>query len=996
MLAILIPLLSMAQANRPISGKVVDAQGNGLPGVTIIVPGTTVGTSSGGDGSFQLQVPESATTLAFSFVGYSSQQVNITGKSTVEVALKEDAQALKEVVVVGYGTARKQDLTGSVSVVGKEDFNKGTYTSPDQLLQGRTSGVQITNNSGQPGGAAAVRIRGISAVTGTGQPLYVVDGVPLDGRTARPGLATAGLGNGADSNPLNFLNPNDIESVTVLKDASATAIYGSRAAYGVVLINTKRGKAGAPQLDFTVSGGVSTLLRRLKVLDASQYRRALTYYDASPSNDLGGDVDALDAILRTGSVQNYNVALSGGNEMGRYRVSLGYLDQKGIVRKTDFKKYSTAVATNFTFLESKKLGIDINLNASQFREQLAPISNNAGFQGSLIGQALQWNPTNPLRLNDTLNILRGSTTVNPLAQSELYDDNSRVTTVLGSVSPYYKFADWLEYRLLYSVNYGTGVRRTSIDSRLNLQDYAGSGFVAVGQNELLTQQVTNTLNFNKKITADLNLNAVLGYEYTKFSNSIVNLNALGPKGGFGKNGLDPTNYLQITNPSARNLYSFTDPNTALQSYFGRAILNYKERYLLTATLRADGSSKFGANNRYGYFPSFSAAWDVSQESFFQVAPISQFKVRVGYGRTGNQEFPAGSSQGQLSFLFNGNGASGQLTNPNPDLKWQSDEQYNAGIDLALFNNRLTLTGDYFRKVTTDLLFPTTAGFPAAPGAVVTWRNLSGQVLNKGVELGLTSTILDQPDGFGLSINGNATFIKNRVSDLLGPIFTGDLNGQGLSGVQVQAITNGYPINAFFVQQFEGIDPTTGQASYADQGRTRYVGNPNPRALLGGGVTARYKKLALVANVTGVSGVDVYNNTFNSVVNVSQIRTGKNIALANFEAPVKEALSNPVAPSSRFIEDASYLKLSNLTLSYSVGDLSKVFKGTNVYITGQNLFVITNYNGFDPEVNTNKGSSTGPSNSATGAPPSSSVPSVGIDYIGYPPARTFTIGLSVSL
>jgi iron complex outermembrane receptor protein len=263
-------------------------------------------------------------------------------------------------------------------------------------------------------------------------------------------------------------------------------------------------------------------------------------------------------------------------------------------------------------------------------------------------------------------------------------------------------------------------------------------------------------------------------------------------------------------------------------------------------------------------------------------------------------------------------------------------------------------------------------------------------------MALTSTILDQPNGFGLSINGNATFIKNEVSGLLGPIFTGDLNGQGLSGVQVQAITNGYPINAFFVQRFQGIDPTTGQASYADQGRAQYVGNPNPRAILGGGFAARYKKLSLTANVTGVSGVEVYNNTFNSVVNVSQIRTGKNIALANFEAPVKEALSNPVAPSSRFIEDASYLKLSNLTLSYSIGDLSRVFKGANVYVTGQNLLVLTDYNGFDPEVNTNKASSTVPSNAGTGAPPSSGVPSVGIDYIGYPPARTFTIGLSVSL
>jgi iron complex outermembrane receptor protein len=549
-LFLLFPLLTHAQATRPVSGKVVDAQGADLPGVTVVVTGTTVGTSTGANGAFELQVPTSATTLTVSFVGFASQQVNIEGKSTVQIALKEDAQALNEVLVVGYGTTRKQDLTGAVSVVGEEDFNKGTFTSPDQLIQGRVSGVQITNSSGQPGGAASVRIRGNASVTGTGQPLYVVDGVPLDGRSARPGLATQGLGNSTDSNPLNFLNPNDIESLTVLKDASATAIYGSRAAYGVVLITTKRGKSGAPQLNFSLSSGFSTLLRRLDVLDADQYRRALTYYNASPNNDFGGDVNALDAILRTGTLQNYNVALSGGNDNGRYRVSLGYLDQKGIVQKTDFKKYSAALATNFTFLESKKLGVDININASQFREQLAPISSNAGFQGSLIGQALQWNPTNPLRVNDTLNILRGSTTINPLAQSELYNDNSRVTTILGSVSPYYKFTDWLEYRLLYSINYGTGIRRTSIDSRLNLQDYAGRGFVAIGQNELLTQQIVNTLNFNKGLTEDLNLNAVLGYEYTTFENSLVNLNALGPQGASVALGWTPPTTWELPTPRA--------------------------------------------------------------------------------------------------------------------------------------------------------------------------------------------------------------------------------------------------------------------------------------------------------------------------------------------------------------------------------------------------------------------------------------------------------------
>lgn len=640
-LSLLFPLLSQAQATRSISGKVLDADAAGLPGVTVLVPGTTTGTSTGADGSFQLAVPESATNLSFSFVGYTSQQVDITGKTTVQVSMKTDATALNDVVVVGYGSVRKQDLTGAVSNLGPKDFNKGTFTSPDQLIQGRASGVQVTQNSGQPGGAATIRIRGNSAVTGTGQPLYVVDGVPLDGRSARPGLNTA-FGDSPDSNPLNFLNPADIESIDILKDASATAIYGSRGAYGVVIITTKRGKVGEPRLDVGISTGFSNIMRRVKVLNADQFRQALTYYGASKTNDRGQNNDPLGSILQTAPLQNYNVALSGGTENARYRLSLGYLNQDGIVRKTGFKKYSANFVTNIKFLESKRLGVDVNITASQSREQLAPITNNGDFRGSLIGQALQWNPTDSLYGANGLPISRiGTSTINPVAQQEYSNDNSRVTTALASISPYYKFTDWLEYRALVSINYSTGIRRTSFDQRLNINDYQGRGFAAVGNTELQTQQMTHTLNFNKRIGADLNVTALLGYEYTKFANSGTNISALGPAaGGFGTYGLDYTNYLQISNTSARTISSFVDPASELQSYFGRAILNYKERYLLTATLRADGSTKFGDNNKYGYFPSLSAAWDISRESFFKSETINQLKARVGYGRTGNQEFPA--------------------------------------------------------------------------------------------------------------------------------------------------------------------------------------------------------------------------------------------------------------------------------------------------------------------------------------------------------------------
>lgn len=979
LLTLFLPIAGYAQTAREVSGKVVDGTGTGLPGVTVLVPGTTTGTGTGGDGTFRIQVPATATTLSFSFVGYATQQVPITGKNTVNVVLKDDAQALTDVVVVGYGTVQKSDLTGAVSALSPKDFNKGTFTSPDQLIQGRASGVQVTQNSGQPGGAATIRIRGNSAVTGTGQPLYVVDGVPLDGRSARPGLTTS-LGDSPDSNPLNFLNPADIESIDILKDASATAIYGSRAAYGVVLITTKRGKTGEPRLDIGASGGFSNIMRRIKVLSPDQFRAALPYYGAPASNDKGLSNNPLDAILQTGPLQNYTAAVSGGGENGRYRLSVGYLDQKGIVKKTGFQKYTANFSTNVKFLESKRLGVDVNITASQFREQLAPISNNGDFRGSLIGQALQYNPTDTLYNRDGTPFVRQGSIINPVAQQEYYNDNSRVSTALASISPYYKFTDWLEYRVLFAATYSTGIRRTSIDQRLNINDYFGRGYAAIANNELLTQQMTHTLNFNKKLGADFNLNALLGYEYTKFANSGSTISALGPPTGFGTFGLDYTNYIQFSNASARTITSFVDPVTELQSFFGRAILNYKGRYLLTATLRADGSTKFGANNKYGYFPSASAAWDISQESFFKVDAINQLKARIGYGRTGNQEFPAGSAQGQ--YVFSNNGTLAQSNNPNPNLKWQSDEQYNAGLDVSLFNNRVTLTADYFYKKTTDLLFPSFPIQPAPPGSVVRWINLDGSVVNKGVELVLGVTAVDNPR-FGLSFNANATFIRNEVSGLAAPIPTGTLSGQGLSGVTVERIQSGYPINGFFTRQFQGIDATTGQASYADNGSpTFYSGSPNPRTLAGLSTTFRFQKLSLIANFNGVFGNVIYNNTLNSVLNVGQILTGKNIALSNYESPIKESTTNPLTSSSRFLESGNYVKLTNLTLSYALGDFGKVFKGASIYAIGQNLFVITNYSGFDPEINTNKAFN--------------GVPSAGIDYTGYPSARTFTFGVNFSL
>jgi iron complex outermembrane receptor protein len=976
--------------NKTVTGKVTDSKdGAPVSGASVQVKGTRTGTSTKPDGTFSLSVPSSATTLVITSVGYERQEVAITG-AAIEVSFVASSGAnLNEVVVTGYGSSKKKDLTGSVGSIKEKDFNKGVFTSPDQLMQGKISGVQVINNSGQPGGAATVKIRGASAVTGSGQPLYVVDGVPLDGRSVRPGIGDVGLGgSNPGNNPLNFINPADIASIDVLKDASATAIYGSRAAYGVVLITTKRGKSGEPRIDVSASIGSSRILKRIDVLNASEFRSALTYYGLSNANDKGSDVDALGEITRTGMIQNYNVGVSGGNENARYRLSLGVLDQEGIVKKSGIKKYTANVNLNFKFLESKKLGLDINIIPSQYKEEIAPISNDAGSRGSLIGNALQWNPTERLRIRkangqDSINVLVGGDLLNPVAVQEAFTDRSRITTVLASISPYYKITKDLEYRFLYSYNYGIGKRSTSIKPFINLNDVYGKGRIRLAQAELITQSITHTLNFNKQITSNLNLQAVAGYEYVKYINKGYDLSGYGQSGaagGFGDYGLDYEDYIQYTNPTNRTFGSYSDPTNELQSYFLRTAFNYKDKYLLTATIRADGSTKFGENNKYGYFPSLGAAWNISKEDFFHVSFINSLKLRAGWGKTGNSEFPSGSAQLRYSFSGGGSGAFSAANNANKDLKWQADRQFNVGFDATVLKNRISITVDYFNKRTTNLLFPSEPPQPAAPGGVVKWVNLAGNIDNKGLEAAVNASIITKKDlswDFGV----NATFITNIVSGLPAPINTGGLHGQGITGTTVEVIKNGLPINAFFTRQFIGFDKATGLANYTDGGDVLYyVGNPNPKMTLGISTTLRYKKLSLVANMNGAFGHDIYNNTLNSVINVGSINNGKNIAVSVYRDPIKESFANPLTASSRFLEKGNYLKMANMTLSYAFGDIGKYIKGLSLYITGQNLFVLTDFSGFDPEVNVDKNQN--------------GVPSAGIEYIPYPSARTFSFGINV--
>jgi TonB-linked SusC/RagA family outer membrane protein len=969
---------SFAQA--VIRGVITDGDKNTLIGATVTVTGTKQSVLSDAEGKYAISVPETAQQLTFSYVGLESQTVPINNRTTINIILAE-AQDLELVTIVGYGSVRKSDLTGAATTISAKDFNKGPLIAPDQLIQGKVAGVQMINNSGQPGGATTVKIRGNTAITGTGQPLYVVDGVALSGGSARPS-ESGGIGTVPGGNPLNFINPADIESMEVLKDASATAIYGSRAAYGVVLITTKRGKSGEPKLDFSASTGLSNLARRVDILNGDEYRAALTKFGLT-AGDYGSSVDAIDEITRTGYNQNYSIGLSGGSDGNTYRASLGYQDQEGIVRKSDFVKYSGSFNANFKFLESKKLGLDVNLISSQYLENIAPITSDAGFTGSLISQALAWNPTRPFRNADGSLFIEDGSIISPLVMSEAINDKSKVSTILGTVSPYYKIAPWLEYRMLVSLNYSSGVRRSSARSFLNLPnikadgDFLG-GYANIGNSEILTHQFTNTLNFNKEIASKLNLNAILGYEYTNYVNKGSNFNAK----GFGDIAADYTDAMQATAPANRGMNSFNDPTTELQSYFARAIFNYDNKYLLTATFRADGSTRFGSDNSYGYFPSFAAAWNIKNESFLSdVGWLNQLKVRAGYGKTGNQEYPSGASQRRYNYAYSGGPALDNVNNANTALKWQSDEQMNIGADFTLFGNKISGTVDYFNKTTTDLLFPQFPYDPASPGVTITWINIPAQIINKGVELTLNANVVEK-ENISWSVGGNATFLKNEVKDFKGIIQTGALSGQGLSDVTLEVIQSGLPLFAMMTREYNGLNPE-GFSLYTDDGFTNYyLGNPNPSVILGFSTSFRYKKATLTANFNGSLGQDIYNNTANSVLPIANLGTGRNVAADLVNSSIQESLANPIASSSRYIEKGDYIKLANATLNYSLGNIGRSIKGLNLFVNGQNLFVITKYKGFDPEVNVDK--------SING------VPSAGIEYISYPVARTFNFGFNFSL
>jgi iron complex outermembrane receptor protein len=967
----------MAQ-NTVITGNVTDKKdGSTLVGVSISPkPGSPIGTVTDANGNYKLSVPVGTPSLTFSFIGYNSQVVSILNKTVVNVALVTSSNNLNEVVVVGYGTQKVKDATGSVASLSPKDFNKGQISTPEQLIQGRIAGVTVTQASGEPGGGASIVIRGTGSIRSGNGPLYVIDGVPVTNDSYAASSPGSPIGMSSPRNPLEFINPADIENISVLKDASAAAIYGSRGANGVVLITTRKGRKGQG-IQFSEATTLASTASRYKLLNAPQFLAAVasTGADANAINK-GANNNWQDQIFRSAVSQNVTLGFGGAKDGFTYRSSFSYDDENGIIKNSGLKRLTGRInASQSLFKDVVKL--DLSFLASNVKNTYPPISNNAGFQGSLIGAAITLNPTYPVKNADGSYYYDG-TSLNPVSMLNLIDDRDNVNRYLGNLGLSVKLNKNLTYRGTFGDDYSPSKRTTFYDPNIpgftsnlgirgkNTESITGTGEGSV-QNVVLSSQITeHTLTFDKKFSDNSALTVLAGYSYQVFKNS---------------GNTDLRFKTSTPNKLVKNINDFQDrfpifgdtSRSELQSYYGRVNYSFQDRYLITATVRSDGSSKFGSNHRYATFPALAAKWKIMNESFAPKGIFDDLSLRLNYGLTGNQDFPP--YQAVSVFQSDLVGGSSQLWKANPDLKWETATQYGAGIDFSIFNGRLTGSVDYFNKSTKDLLFFKVFPQPAPNPGI--WVNLPGHVINKGFELGL-NLIAVQGKKFNWEVSYNMSILNNTVKDFGQTVITtGNINGQGLSGAYAQLIKNNYPLFTFKVSQFNGFD-ANGFGIYPNgiDGQT-LQGSALPKFTAGLTNNFSYGAWSLSVFLNAVTGFYVYDNTANAYFYKGNLLSGHNVTTD--VAATNENPLNSGQVSTRWLEKGDFLRISNATLGYTMATNGKVFKSLRFSLSGQNLALFTKYKGLDPEINVDKNIG--------------GVPSSGIDYTGYPKARTFTFGIN---
>jgi iron complex outermembrane receptor protein len=961
------------QTPTKVSGKVLDQSSNEpLIGCTVLEKGTLNGAITDIDGQFSLSLTTNPATLTITFIGYESKELVVTGEN-MTIQLNSGASSLEEVTIIGYGATKTRDVTGSVKSLKNENFNKGIINSPEQLLQGKVAGVNVVAANGEPGSPVNISIRGPGGVRSGSTPLFIIDGFAIDNSST--GLAT---------NPLNFINSEDIESIDVLKDASATAIYGARGANGVIIITTKKGKEGTAKISYNGNVGTSSMVSNLNVFTADEFRKESKAINAIFIDD-GGNTDWIKEVTRQATTQNHNLGLSGGTKNLSYFGSLGFQDQEGILRSSDLKRYSGRINVSQKALDGK-LNVEVNLNAAR------TVNFRPDFQG-IIGTALSANPTySPYASDGKLKFYPDAG--NPLFSLSNYKDFAVNNRVLANISPSIKLFKGLEYKL--NLGFDNSTTQRDLQSLPNAEPFVEGNLNTIFTTNLNTL-TENYLTYN--LTSGKNfLSALVGHSYQK-----INLNGRSYSiNKFPINGIEPLN-----NPGLGQDLTLVNNRPSgyaiineLQSFFGRATYQYEGKYLATVTVRADGSSKFGANKKYGVFPSFSLGWRISEEEFMKDKGID-LKLRGGWGLTGNQEIPSKITQARFSTSVSAGTSypfDASSTYPagtvftrlaNPNIQWEVSNQYNVGFDFGALNNKLTATVDYFSKTSQDILLEVIPADPVQPAGTF-WTNVPNmRIINNGLELDINyADKLGKKIGY--AIGGNITFIDNVVKDSpYSVIPSGSASGPGLTSATVNGYINNHPIGAFYLKEFIGLDEkglnkfTDVDKDGNDTDKDRIVaGSALPTIMYNFNGSLTYKGFDLIANFNGVSGNKVYDNTANAFFYKLRLSKGVNGTAESIEFP-NESVQNSAPVSTRYLKDGAYLRLNNLALAYTLNtkkiDFLKSVSDVRFSLTGQNLWLLTKYDGFDPEVNTER--------SING------ILSYGIDYLNYPRSRNIIFGLT---
>ncbi len=956
----LIFFVSWLQAqDLPMGGKVTSATDkSAIPGVTIILKGTSKGTTTDLDGNYRLVVPVNGV-LQFSYVGMKKQEVAINGKKVVNVELAEDKVDLGELVVVGYSTESKKLISGSFGVVNSEEIKQVPIRTIDGVLQGKVAGVTINQNSGTPGGQNVIKFRGGSSINASNSPLVIIDGVTtITGSYGQIGYS------GQETDALTDLNPNDIEQFTFLKDASATAIYGARASNGVILITTKKGNAQKTSITLNQSVGVQTMPKE-RILDLMN---AQEWNEYRGTNVQGIDTDWMKEILQRAPTSNTELSISTGNNNTRLFISGNYYNQEGTVKGTAYDRFSGRlnvdhkVNQNFTIGGGVAITYSKNDRVEGDQTLFGPLPN-----------ALSIPAIYPVYNEDgTYNEL--GPYANPVAIINETINEAFTNRTNANIFGTYKFLRNFTFTSKWGADFYL-LREHEYDPTTTRQGAKYNGLGIEGTTYVSNLMTSNVLQYAGTLAEKHNIEALAGYQLEKYAIRSTYIE-----------GIDfPNENLQyITSAGTIRAASASAGNSGMNSYFGQLKYNYKYRYIVTLTARADGSSKFGKNNRYGYFPAASFAWRMKEEMFMKdVNAISELKLRLSYGYTGNDGIPSFASLGLYGGGYNYGGSSGiaptQL--PNPDLKWETTLQRGIGVDIGLFKDRINVVFDYYMNKTTDLLLerpiPTSTGFSTISANI-------GSLENKGLELAITSQNIKSDFTWNTTFNWSTN--RNKITELYQDQPILDL-GRGGNSVMIDE-----PIGVFYGLICLGVDPTTGNLVYDDLDDDGLItsedmtktGDPNPDFTGGITNTFGYKGFELSVFLQGVYGNDIFNGTFIYLESGGGEDNQTTRMVNRWKQPGDITNIPRVGDSylsTRFIEDGSFLRIKNVTLSYTLPQkMLKIFQNTSIraYITGQNLYTFTQYLGMDPEVNYY-----GNDNII-----------MGTDFFTYPTSRTLIAGLDI--